>query len=100
MYHTPMLMTQSEGLKARLAGAAASEGRADAPAWVEQNIWRLISDDSWTEAWEYAEATKTPNVNPDTGARNDVINDSQLLARVQFIIAEDMPEEPTEGPTP
>lgn len=97
MYQTPMNMSKSTGLKNRLTGAAALEGRADAPMWVEQNIWRLINDSSWVSAWEYAEDTKTVNVNQDTGARDDVINDAMILSRVQAIIAEDTPAEGETG---
>lgn len=98
MYTTPMNMSKSPGLKNRLIGAAALEGRADAPMWVDQNIWRIINADDWITAWEYAEDTKTVNVNPDTGAREDVINDGMILARVQAIITEDTPAEEPAGP--
>jgi hypothetical protein len=92
MYNTVMNMTKSAGLKNRLIGCAAQEGRADAQLWVEQNIFRLVKGSDWVSAWEYAEDTKTVNVNPDTGARDDVINDGMILAAVQSVIAEDTPE--------
>lgn len=87
-YQSVVEMSESPGLKARLIGAAAQEGRADAKNWVDQNIWSLVKGTNWEEAWEYAEDTKTVNVNPDTGARNDVINDQMILSSVQGLINE------------
>jgi hypothetical protein len=100
MYNTVISMTKSKGLRDRLVGCAAIEGRADAPMWVDQNIWRLVNDVSWVEAYEYAENTKNRNVNQDTGDRDDVINDSMILSRVQAVIEEgsDIPTVP--GPPP
>lgn len=100
MYNTIIEMTESEGLRRRLIGAAAQEGRADAALWVDQNIYRLVSEQEWVEIWEYAEASKNSNVNPDTGARTDSILDGTILSKVQAIIAEDAAavageEEPT-----
>ena len=91
MYNTIMNMSKSTGLKNRLTGAAAQEGRADAQIWVDQNIWSLINSSEWVSAWEYAEDTKTVNVNPDTGARDDVINDAMILSAVQTVIAATAP---------
>lgn len=100
MYSTVMNMSKSVGLKNRLIGAAALEGRADANIWVEQNLFSLINDTSWVTAWEYAEDTKTVNVNPDTGARDDVINDSMILAAVQATIEATKSVETTPGNQP
>ena len=102
MYNTVMNMSKSPGLRNRLIGAAAQEGRADAGLWVDQNIWRLVKGTDWVAAWEYAEDTKTINVNPDTGARDDVINDTMILGVVQAVIAEgvdaNIPEPPPGTP--
>ena len=99
MYNTIMNMSKSIGLKNRLTGAAAQEGRADAQIWVDQNIWSLINSSEWVSAWEYAEDTKTVNVNQDTGARDDVINDGMILASVQATIAAaEPPPQETAGP--
>lgn len=89
MYETIMDMTESEGLRRRLIGAAAQEGIMEAEIWVNQNKYRLVSEQQWVDVWEYAEATKTVNVNPDTGARSDTILDGMILAKVQAIIDED-----------
>lgn len=98
MYKTIIDMSRSTSLKNRLIGAAAQEGRADAEMWVTQNIWRLVKGQDWVASWEYAESTKTVNVNPDTGARDDVINDGMILAVVQHVIAANA-EEATGGTT-
>ena len=85
-YNAVPEMAESEGLKRRLVGAAAQEGRADAKIWVEQNIYSLVSHTDWVTDWSYAQNTKTINNNPDTGARDDVINDAKLLSSVQALI--------------
>jgi hypothetical protein len=91
MYSTVIAMSKSPGLRDRLIGAAAQEGRADAQTWVDQNIWRLVSEQAWVEVWEYAAANMNPNVNQDIGARTDTIQDSTILSKVQAIITEDTP---------
>lgn len=88
-YKTIKDMVDSPGLRDRLIGVAAMEGRADAPMWVEQNIYRLVGTTELVDVWEYAEANKTINVNQDTGARTDTIIETMLLARTQAVIAED-----------
>lgn len=89
-YHTLKKMVDSPGLRDRLIGAAAMEGRADAPMWVEQNIYRLINVASAVDQWEAAETQQAAiNANGDIGARTDVINDAGVLSRVKSVIAED-----------
>lgn len=93
-YHTIQRMVDSPGLRSRLIGAAAMEGRADAPAWVDQNIYRLINVASAIDLWEAAEVQQTSiNADGDIGARTDVIPDAGILARVKAVILEDTPEE-------
>lgn len=90
MYHLPMQMSKSPGLRNRLIGAAAQKGRADAELWVQQNIWRIVSDEDWVEAYGYAENTKTRNVNQDTGDRDDVISEGMISSKIEELIAEDL----------
>lgn len=98
-YSTVPEMAQSPGLMRRLIGAAAQQGRADAPTWVEQNIYTLVARTSWVDLWEFAAGQKTVNVNPDTGARTDTISDVMVAESVEELIAaqtspEPEPEEP------
>lgn len=98
-YHTIAKMVGSKGLRDRLVGAAALEGRADAPMWVEQNIYRLVNVASAIEAWEAAETQQAAiNADGDIGRRTDVINDAGIVARVRSVITEDTPAEEPAGP--
>lgn len=85
-YMTSHRMLQSPGLKQRLTVAAAAEGRADAPMWVEQNLWAMLplmiepGGQKWWQVWEYAEQTATfkYDENQDIGLRSDVILDEWI----------------------
>jgi hypothetical protein len=91
-YSSIVEMARSFSLQSRVSAAAAQEGVQGNPEqWTQANIWRVVSSPGWAEPWDYAEDTKTVNVNQDTGARNDVINDEMILAAVQAIIAADAP---------
>jgi hypothetical protein len=80
-------MGQSQGLLRRIAGAAAEQGAENPFMWANNYIWKLASHSDWVSAWDYAEASKTVNQNPDTGARDDVITDGMLLSAVQALVA-------------
>lgn len=86
-YATVATMVVSASLKARLAAAAAAEGQAAPAEWANLNMWALVSQPGWAAAWAYAEDTSTVNDNPDTGQRDDVINDGMILAGVQAVLA-------------
>lgn len=89
-YSTVKKMVDSPGLRDRLIGAAAMEGRADAPMWVEQNIYRLVNVEAAIDAWEAAEVQQEAiKANGDIGARIDVINDEGVLGRVQYVLGQD-----------
>jgi hypothetical protein len=81
-------MKKSTGLFERIVACAAQEGFASPEIWVSENYWRIIANDEWVTAWQYAEDTKTENVNQDTGARSDVVNDGMILSAVQARKAE------------
>lgn len=81
-------MATNATLRTRVAAAAAAEGEGDPTQWAADNMWRIAAAPGWSDAWDYAEDTKTDNVNPDTGARDDVISDSMILAAVQARRAE------------
>ncbi len=82
-YQSQVQMASSQSLIARIGACAASEGEDVPMQWAQQNVWSLVVQEGWDEAWAYAEATRTVNQNPDTGARDDVINDGMILAAVQ-----------------
>lgn len=87
-YQDVVQMASSQSLLARITAAAAGEGRTDPLAWAQANIWALASSPDWDEAWAYANATRTDDNNPDTGARPGVINDTMILAAVQGLLTE------------
>jgi hypothetical protein len=83
-------MASSQSLIARVAAAAAAEGLQENPvAWTQNNIWKIVAADGWADVWSKATDTKTVNVNPDTGARNDVIGDDRIQKAVRLLINPD-----------
>lgn len=88
-YLSDVEMTGSESLLSRVAASAAQEGFADDPmSFARNNIWQIVAAGDWADAWESARAGGSPNVNPDTGARDDVITDGMILAVVQPMLSE------------
>lgn len=86
-YLSDVEMTSSESLLSRVAAAAAQEGFPDDPmSFARNNIWQIVAAGDWAGAWESARADGSPNVNPDTGARDDVITDAMILSVVQPMI--------------
>lgn len=84
-------MRNSFGLQNRIMAAAAQKGVAQPETWVGYHLWRLVSTPEWVAAYEYAENGKNKNVNQDTGARDDVINDQMIEDAVDAIIEEEAP---------
>lgn len=84
-YQSIVQMAGSQSLLARICACAAAEGQAEPMTWAQANMWWLCSAPDWDDAWQYAVDSATVNVNPDTGARDDVINDSMILAAVQSL---------------
>lgn len=89
-YLSMMETANSYTLQQRVQAAAAQEAASadvDLPGgvatWVLNNILTLVASNGWADKWQYAKDTETVNVNPDTGARNDVISDADILAAVQ-----------------
>lgn len=72
-------------LMGRITAAAASEGIDNPESWVAQRMWKFAAQPTWGDKWQYAKDTATPNVNPDSGARTDVISDGDILAAVQAL---------------
>lgn len=90
-YSTIAEIAGSTSLQTRIAGAAAQEG-VDLPVgWAATHAWEIAASPEWADNWAYAVDTATVNVNPDTGARNDVISDAMILAAVQALIAAETP---------
>lgn len=82
-YSSIVEMASSEGLIGRLIACAADEGVDYPEQWTRANTWKLAATTGWGAKWDSALASPSPNVNPDTGARNDVITDQDILAAVQ-----------------
>lgn len=87
-YQSIVQMTGSSSLEGRIAACAADEGLVGDPLlWARQNMWAITASDAgWVAAWDSARASGSPNVNPDTGARDDVIADGMILAVVQPLV--------------
>lgn len=86
-YGTIVEVANSSSLQYRIAACAADEGLASDPVtWAYENRWKFASQPEWADAWQFAVDTGNVNVNPDTGARVDVINDQMILAAVQSML--------------
>jgi hypothetical protein len=83
MYSSIVEMVHSQTLTARVAAAAAEEGATEPDTWARANMWAIVAAGNWDEQWDSAKAAWSPNVNPDTGARNDVITDAMILSVIQ-----------------
>lgn len=86
-YTTTATMARDGYLHERFTAAAATldlDG-TDPHTWVMANIWALISHGNIAGDYAYAEDAKTINVNPNTGQRDDVINDAAILAAVTAV---------------
>jgi hypothetical protein len=90
-YQTVTEIVNSSSLMSRIAACAASEGIPDPQTWVAMRKWEFASQPGWDDDWSYAEDTATVNQNPDTGARDDVINDGKILTAVQALNIPDPP---------
>jgi hypothetical protein len=84
-YQSVVEMASNQSLLARIVAAAAGEGQVDPLIWAQQNIWKIVSEPGWDEAWQYAVDTANDDVNPDTGKRPGVINDQMILGAVQAL---------------
>lgn len=82
-YSSIVEMAESESLRSRITAAAAVEGVDNPTQWIFSAIWQLAASPGWADQWDYAKATYQVNANPDLGARNDVISDTNILAAVQ-----------------
>lgn len=84
-YTSIVQMSQSQSLLSRVAACAAEQGNVIAQKWASDNLMALVSDAAYgfVAPWDYAMGNDSPNFNPDTGARTDVISDQLILAAVQ-----------------
>lgn len=87
-YSGIVAMAGSVSLRDRIVAAAAEQGVENPQAWTGANLWAVVNAPGWDDDWQFAVDNATVNVNPDTGARDDVINDAKILAAVQARIAE------------
>lgn len=99
-YSTILEVAASDSLNGRIQAAAAQEAAAagvtisSLVTWVASKMLVLAASSGWDEKWEYARQTYTPQFNPDTGARPDVISDADILAAVQPLVLALKPETP------
>lgn len=86
-YQAVLEIAHSNSLKGRIVACVAKEGIGgnDPVAWVQDRLWAFACTPGWDEDWQYAVDNANSNVNPDTGARLDVIDDNKILAAVQAI---------------
>ena len=78
-YNTMAQMAQDYLLRQRLYACAGSEGIPNSQSWVDQNIWQIVANSEFDQAYAYAVGTKVPNPGQDEG----VITDAVILAHVQ-----------------
>lgn len=100
-YLSMMDTANSHTLQQRVQASAAQEAAAadvtlpgGVAAWVLSNMLTLVVSTDWADKWQYAKDTYNVNLNPDTGARTDVISDADILAAVQPLVLALQPEEP------
>lgn len=89
-YRSIVNLANSASLRARVEACAADEGINNPEGWVSEHRWHFATQPGLADDWEYAAniAATNPNVNPDLGARTDVIDDAKILAAVAAIRAE------------
>lgn len=84
-YNAMIELAGSSSLSQRIAAAAAGE-RIDSPdAWASVRRWEFAAQPGWVDAWDYAKASLTINMNKDLGERDDVITDAMILSAVQAL---------------
>lgn len=92
-YLTMTDIANSHTLQQRIQACAAQEAAAadvylpgGTATWTLNNMLTLAATPGWDDKWAYAKDTATVNVNPDTGARDDVISDADIVAAVQPLV--------------
>lgn len=83
-YSSIVEMANSGSLRSRITACVAAEGIDNPEAWTGSNIWKICQQIGDTD-WAYAVSTATVNVNPDTGARDDVVSDQDILSAIQAL---------------
>ena len=83
-YSSIVQMANSGSLRSRITACVAGEGIDNPEAWTGSNIWKICNQIGDAD-WAYAVSTATVNVNPDTGARDDVVSDGDILSAVQAL---------------
>lgn len=81
-YNNVADVSESGSLTRRVTAAAAQEGQTDPEIWAYTTRWVWAAAPGWGDAFASAEASG----NPDPGADEAVIQDSQILAQVQSML--------------
>lgn len=76
-------MTRSASLRDRLTACAAQQHARDPEQWVRDNIWSLVTQPGWADAWASAVASAIE----DPGANEAVITDQMILSAVQPMLS-------------
>lgn len=85
-YTAASVMAGSNSLLQRITACVAQEGEEQPYVWAQTHMWKLVSRQDWIDAWAYAENHPNHrNMNQDTGARDDVIDDGMILSAVQAV---------------
>jgi hypothetical protein len=84
-YKSIVEMATNSTLRDRIAACAAMEQEDNPVEWANANMWKLVANSLWDEKWTYARDTQNENVNPNAGARTDVIDDSMILSAVETL---------------
>lgn len=77
--NTVTLMQKSASLRSRITAAVAAVDVLNPEQWANDQIWFLVTDPAWETAWDSAlKQSDNTKINPDTGARDDVISDTMI----------------------
>lgn len=75
-------MAQDGPLLRRILACAWQEITTEDPgAWAVSNVWRVVSQPGWADAWSSARASGIVNL----GADESVITDQMILSAVQTL---------------
>lgn len=78
-YNTIAQMQQDYSLRLRLYACAGQEQIENSQQWVDQNVWKIVSNSEFETAYKYAVDTKNPQPGKDEG----VISDAVILSHIQ-----------------
>jgi hypothetical protein len=90
-YTSIVEMAGSASLMGRITASAAALKVPNPDQWIYQFIWRIAASPGWDAKWDSARSSYNINLNPDTGARTDVISDDDILASINAVLNPEPP---------